>query len=33
MHGFTKRSQKLPRKELQTAVSRMKDYLQRRDRQ
>jgi phage-related protein len=31
VHGFVKKAQKLPRRELQTAVSRMKDYLQRRN--
>jgi phage-related protein len=30
LHGFTKKSRKLPRKELQIAVARMKDYLSRR---
>jgi phage-related protein len=30
LHGFTKKSQKLPGKELQTAISRMKEYLRRR---
>lgn len=31
VHGFAKKSQKLPAKELQTAASRMKDYLRRKD--
>ncbi len=31
VHGFVKKTQKLLRKELQTAISRMKDYLQRRN--
>lgn len=31
VHGFAKKTHKLPRKELNIAVSRMKDYLQRRN--
>ena len=30
-HGFIKKAQKLPRKEIEIAMSRMKDYLQRRN--
>ncbi|HID31264.1 MAG TPA: type II toxin-antitoxin system RelE/ParE family toxin, partial [Desulfobacterales bacterium] len=29
VHSYTKKSQKLPKKELKTAISRMKDYLRR----
>jgi len=30
VHGFTKKADKIPKRELETAISRMKDYLQRR---
>ncbi|WP_027719100.1 type II toxin-antitoxin system RelE/ParE family toxin [Desulfovirgula thermocuniculi] len=32
VHGFTKKSDKIPRKEIQTAALRMKDYFQRKGR-
>jgi phage-related protein len=32
LHGFQKKSQKAPRKELQAAEDRMRDYLERKER-
>jgi len=29
LHSYTKKSHKLPKRDLQTTISRMKDYLQR----